>query len=107
MTNLTADADVVVTRKYALVPLKSALEREGRKQSWLRNQLHDRMGIELGQTRLSNYLNGYARVPQAVLSAMCWILSTKQHPIAETDVLDRVPDEALLIQPARRGKPRK
>lgn len=107
MTSLAADADVVVTRKYAMALVKEALEREGRKQSWLQEQLEERMGIKIERPRFYSYTNGYARTPRQVLSAMCWILSTKQHPLADSDVLARVPDEAVLIQPARRKTARK
>lgn len=91
----------VVTRKYALAPLREALEREGRRPVWLRGQLEERVGIRLSRSTLSSYICGYARFPRNVLSAACWIAGAQ-----ERDVLARVPDEALLIQPVRR-KPRK
>lgn len=107
MTRLarSAAADVVwrqavVTRKYALAPIRDALTREGRRPVWLRGQLEERVGIRLSRATLSSYLHGYARIPRTVLSAACWIAGAQ-----ERDVLARVPDEAVLIQqPAQRRK---
>lgn len=101
VTSLTADVDVVKARKYALAPVKEALEREGRRQSWLVRQLEERVGLKVNRRTLNSYLNGYARTPRNVLSATCWIAG-----VQERDVLARIADEASLIQPAKR-KPRK
>lgn len=89
----------MVTRRYALAPIREALAREGRRLTWLRNQLDERVGIQISKGQFDSYVGGYARIPRNVLSAACWIAGAH-----ERDVLARVPDEAVLIQPARRGK---
>lgn len=86
-------------RRYALEPLKTALAREGRTQTWLARQLGERIGIQVAISTLNNYVMGHARIPRNVLSAACWIAGAR-----ENDVLGRVADEALLIQQPRTRK---
>lgn len=83
-------------RVYALQPLRDALKREGRRQAWLIEALHERTGIEMTRSTLNNYLNGYARIPQKQLSALCWIAGAR-----EAEITWRIADEETLIQPVR------
>ena len=99
MTSLAAGAAVVVTRKYALAPLREALEREGRKQAWLVRQLDERVGIQVNGRTLNNYLNGYARIPRNVLSAACWIAGAQ-----ERDITERIADDTMLFQQPAKAK---
>ena len=98
----------IAVRKYALAPLKAALTREGRTQTWLVEQLRTQTGIAVKWSRLNSYFNGYARIPQQMLAAVCRILSTRENPVWESDITTRVTDTAVLIQPPRRqGERRK
>lgn len=96
---LTADTPVVVTRRYALAPLRDALVREGRSRPWLMRQLGERVGIQIKLPLLYAYLNGYARVPRNVLSAACWIAGAQERAITE-----RIADEAVLFQQPAKAK---
>lgn len=90
-------------RRYALEPLKLALKREGRTQAWLARTLRERTGIAVTRASLNGYLNGYSRIPQKHLSALCWIAGAR-----ETDITWRIAEEETLIQPVRgTRKPRK
>ena len=92
----------VALRREAMAPLKAALVREGRSQTWLLRELKARVRISLSVSLLRAYLNGYARIPQRVLSAACWIAG-----VQESAITVRVDDEALLIQQPRTRKQRR
>ena len=60
-------------RRHAMEPLKSALAREGRTQTWLMRQMKERAGIAVKQVTLNSYLNGYTRVRREFVRAACLI----------------------------------
>lgn len=66
-------ARVVYVRRHAMEPLKNALTREGRTQTWLMRQLKERAGITVTQITLNSYLNGYTRVRHAFVRDACLI----------------------------------
>ena len=92
----------IAARKYALEPLKAVLRREGRTQAWLARQLGERVAMQVSRRQLSDYLNGYARIPQRVLSAACWIAGAR-----EADVMTRIADEEVLLQQPRKTSERR
>lgn len=85
-------------RKYALEPLRVALVREGRAQTWLQRQLENRLRMTVKTTLLRAYLHGYARIPRDVLSAACWIAG-----ITERDITARIADADVLFQATKTG----
>lgn len=85
------------TRRYAMEPVKVALKREGRPQTWLMRQLRDRAGIHVSQSTLYNYLSGYARTTRAFVRAACLVAGANPG-----DVYARIAGhETVLFQPEK------
>lgn len=88
-------------RRAALVPVRTALKRERWTQKALVDELKRGPRLSVNRYTLNNYLNGYARIPERVLWAICQIAG-----MSDRDLLAQDDNATLLIQPARR-KPRK
>src|SRR5690348_8204233 len=87
-------------RKRALAPIKTALERNGQAQAWLWRELNRQRRTDLQQPLFYAYMNGHARIPQAVLSAACRIAGVR-----ESDITRRI-DLDVLLQTTKGGKAR-
>lgn len=82
-------------RKHAMEPVKVALMREGRTQTWLMRQLAARGGMRVGQSALYSYLSGQARVRREFVQAACLIAGANPG-----DVYARIAgQETVLFQP--------
>ena len=85
-------------RRAAMAVIKAELARMERTQAWLIRRLEERHIVVKRQV-LSNYLNGYRRVPRVVLAEACAIVGTTMERVLAA-VGD---DEAVLIQTPRSG----
>lgn len=93
-------ARAVGMRRHAMEPLKSALAREGRTQTWLMRQMKERAAIAVTQVTLNSYLNGYTRVRRDFVRAACLIAGANPG-----DVYARIAgQEAVLFQQEPRGQ---
>lgn len=88
-------ADQVKQRRAAMAMIKDELARRERTQTWLIRRLAEK-GIETSRQTLSNYLNGYRRVPRVLLAEACAITGTTMERI-----LAAIGDEAVLIQASK------
>ena len=84
-----------VTRRYAMEPIKVAMagNEPPMTQKWLREKL-ERHGLRASKAQVSNYLNGWYRVPREFVKLACIIAGA--HP---GDVYARIAGhEAVLFQ---------
>lgn len=79
-------------RCYALEPLRQALA--DRTQTGLVRQINERARLDVTPRMMSFYLSGYTRWPRAVFAEACRLAGK-----SEWDVLKRVDDESVLLQP--------
>ncbi len=99
-TAAAAWGEQVVMRKRAMEPIKAALRRNGQAQTWLLAEVNRQRGITaMNQPLWYAYLNGHARVPQAVLSAACRIAGVR-----ESDITRRIDLDVLLQVKGVKGK---
>ncbi len=98
----TPAAGVLSARRRAMGKLKATLEREGRSQAWLARELV-RLGFSTSRQSVSNYVNGYARISRAMLSAACVLAcgGATGGDLLRDGILASVGDETLLLQPGR------
>lgn len=85
-------------RRYAMEPLKQALAANDppMTQVWLRGKL-DRHGLRVSKTQLSNYLNGWKRVPREFVKLASVIAGANP-----SDVYARIAGhETVLFQPEK------